>query len=224
MSDRFSLADYLRHLAYFEGQSSDVIDQLAEVAVLRQAIAGETLFLEGDPSSGLWMIASGRVKVYKLNDKGQEHVLRIFGENDTFNDISALDGGTNPANAAALSDSVLWMLPAQAFRDLILSDSAFAMRVIQVLSGRVRQLVGHIEDLTLYSVVVRVARLLMKQAEDPALSGTGVTRAALAAHLATTPQTISSALRELETSGAIEFDRHQIRIVREDLLRSIAIL
>jgi DNA-binding MarR family transcriptional regulator len=73
-------------------------------------------------------------------------------------------------------------------------------------------------------VVVRVARLLLKQVEDPALSGAGVTRAALAAHLATTPQTISTALRDLEVAGAIEFDRHQIRIVREDLLRAIAML
>lgn len=224
MTNSFSLVDYLRHLPYFEGQSATVISQLADAAQPRQASAGETLFLEGDLSAGLWMIASGRVKVYKLNPEGQEHILRIFGENDTFNDISALDGGANPANAAALSDSVLWVLPAQAFRDLILRDSAFAMRVIQVLSGRVRRLVGQIEDLTLYSVVVRVARLLLKQAEDPALSGTGVTRAALAAHLATTPQTISTALRELEETGAIEFDRHQIRIIREDLLRSIAML
>ncbi len=224
MTNPFSLEEYLRHLAYFEGQSTPVIRQLAEAAQPRQAAAGETLFLEGDSSAGLWMIVWGRVKVYKLNPEGQEHILRIFGENDTFNDISALDGGANPANAAALSDSMLWVLPAQVFRDFILSDSAFAMRVIQVLSGRVRRLVGQIEDLTLYSVVVRVARLLLKQAEDPALSGIGVTRAALAAHLATTPQTISTALRELEVAGAIEFNRHQIRIVREDLLRSIAMM
>lgn len=76
----------------------------------------------------------------------------------------------------------------------------------------------------MYSVTVRVARLLLNQVDDPALSGTGVTRAALAAHLATTPQTISTALREIEITGAIEFDRHQIRILREDLLRSIAML
>lgn len=224
MSKPFSPTDYLRQLAYFEGQSSDVIHQLAEAAQPRQASAGETLFLEGDPSAGLWMLVSGRVKIYKLNPQGQEHILRIFGENDTFNDISALDGGANPANAAALSDSMFWVLPAQIFRDLILSDAYFAMHVIQVLSGRVRGLVRQIEDLTLYSVVVRVARLLLKQVEDPALSGTGVTRAALAAHLATTPQTISTALRELEAAGTIAFDRHQIRILREDLLRSIAML
>jgi CRP-like cAMP-binding protein len=224
MSSAFSVANYLRHLAYFEGQSDTLLMQLADAAAPRQVSAGETLFLDGEPSAGLWMIEMGRVKVYKLNPEGQEHILRIFGDNDTFNDISALDGGPNPANAAALSDSRLWVLPAHIFRDLIVRDSAFSLRVIQVLAGRVRGLVRQIEDLTLYSVTVRVARMLLKQVEDPALTGTGVTRAALAAHLATTPQTISTALRELEGTGAIEFDRHQIRILREDLLRSIAML
>lgn len=224
MSQQFPLTSHLQRLAYFEGQSASVLARLAETAVLRQAAAGETLFFEGEPSAGLWMIESGRVKVYKLNAEGQEHILRIFGDGDTFNDISAFDGGVNPANAAALSASRLWVLSPQVFSDLILADSAFALRVIRVLSGRVRGLVRQIEDLTLYSVTVRVARLLLKQVEDPALSGTGVTRATLAAHLATTPQTISTALRELESTGAIQFDRHQIQIVREDLLRSIALL
>lgn len=170
------------------------------------------------------MIERGRVKIYKLNPNGQEHVLRILGERDTFNDIGALDGGMNPANAAALSDVVTWVLPSDELRTTILNDGAFAYTVIKALSTRVRGLVRQIEDLTLYSVVVRLARFLLQQSEDPALSGPGVTRIAIAAHLATTPQTISIALRELEEAGAIQFDRHRIVIIREDLLRSIAML
>lgn len=224
MPPPFQLTTYLQRLPYFHQLTPEVIARVAGTASARQAAAGETLFLEGEPSAGLWLIETGRVKIYKLNTEGQEHILRFLGDNDTFNDISALDGGTNPANAAALSETKLWVLPSVVFRELIVTDSAFALRVIQMLSGRVRGLVRQIEDLTLYSVIVRVARLLIQQTEQPALTGPGVTRAALASYLATTPQTISTALRELEETGAIEFDRHQIRIVREDLLRSIAML
>lgn len=218
------LTEHLRRSAYFEGQSPWLAEQVAAHALQRSATVGETLFLEGEPSSGLWIVQRGRVKVYKLNPQGQEHILHIFGDGDTFNDISAFDGGVNPASAAALSDSQLWVLPAAVFQDCIRSDGAFALRVVQVLSGRVRGLIQQIENLTLYPVTVRLARLLLNQVEEPALSGTGVTRVALAAHLATTPQTISTALREIELTGAIEFDRHRIRILQEDLLRSIAML
>ena len=220
----FSLSAHLSQLAYFEGQNPIIIERMVNSAVAHTASAGEILFLEGEPAAGLWMIQTGRVKIYKLNPQGQEHILRIFGDDDTFNDISAFDGGANPANAAALSDTKLWVFPTQVFQDCIQNDGTFALRVVQVLSGRVRGLIRQIENLTLYSVTVRVARLLLNQVDDPALSGTGVTRVALAAHLATTPQTISTALREIELTGAIEFDRHQIRILKEDLLRSIAML
>lgn len=97
-----------------------------------------------------------------------------------------------------------------------------ALNVIRFLAGWVRSLVGQIEDLALYSVIVRLSRFLLKQAEDTSLSGPGITRTAIAAHLNTTPQTINVLLRELEASGAIEFDRHHLRIIREDILRSIA--
>jgi len=220
MTEGAGLAALLSSLPYLHGQPPALSATLAAAAIPRSAEAGEILFLEGEASAGLWLIEGGRIKVYKLNPSGQEHILRIFGDRDTFNDVTALDGGPNPANAAALSACRLWILPTAALQTLLLEHPAFALRVVQVLSGRVRQ----IEDLTLYSVTVRVARLLLKQVEDPALTGSGVTRAALAAHLATTPPTISTALRELEIAGAIAFDRHTIQIVDAPLLRSIALL
>jgi CRP-like cAMP-binding protein len=118
----------------------------------------------------------------------------------------------------------LWLVPSPIIHHVLQQDSRLALNVIRLLAGRVRSLVSQIEDLALYSVIVRLARFLLKQAEDPSLSGPGVTRTAIAAYINTTPQTVSVALRELEINGAIEFDRHRIRIVHEDKLRSIAML
>ena len=146
------------------------------------------------------------------------------GDGNAFNEIAALDGGANPANATALSETSVWLIAAAALDAALAADAALARRVIRLLAGRVRGLVHQIEDLALYGVVVRLARFLLRQLEDPALSGPGVTRAAIAAYLATTPETISRALRTLEDSGAIRFDRHRILIVREDLLRDLAAL
>ncbi len=220
----FSREAYLRSLVYFDGLDDSTLAALAGQLQRRTYAAGEIIFFDGDPAAGLWIIERGRVKVFKLNPEGTEHVLRLFGDNDTFNDIGALDGGSNPANAGALSDCVIWMLPAQTLIDAVIHNPRLAHNVIRVLAARVRGLIGQMEDLALYSVTVRLARFLLKQLDDPALSGPGVTRTAIAAHLATTPQTISNVLRSLEESGAISFDRHRIFIEREDLLRTIAML
>lgn len=224
IGDMPELPARLASLLYFEDLNRSELEHIAKQMVVRRFTPGEAIFWEGDPAAGLWLVESGSVKIYKLNPEGEEHILHILGEGNTFNDIAALDGGANPANAAALSQVQVWLLPTDVLNEAMQANSQLAIKFVRVLARRVRSLVGQIEDLALYSVIVRLARFLIRQLEDPALSGPGVTRTAIAAHINTTPQTISNALRSLEEAGAIRFDRHQITIVREDILRSIAAL
>lgn len=221
---RISLREFLPTLVYFEELPGSLIDRLAQASIHRRYEAGEVIFLENELATGLWIVEKGRIKIYKISPDGIEHILHILGPRDTFNDIATFDGGSNPADAAALSETHVNIIPADVLIGLVAEDGDFALKVVRVLANRVRTLVSKIENLALYSVIVRLSRFLLSQIENPSLSGPGVTRTAIAAHLATTPQTISNALRELEHAGAIEFDRHRIWIVDEARLRSIAML
>jgi CRP-like cAMP-binding protein len=221
---RETLADYLRSRVYFESLSDEHLHWLANQCQRQTYAVDETIFLENDPSRGMWMIEQGRVKVYKLNPEGEEHIMHLLGPGNTFNEVSAFDAGNNPANAGTLTEAAVWLLPSEALNHLLSVDNALARKVIKLLASRVRNLVGQLEDLALYSVTIRLARFLLKQLEDPALSGPGVTRANIAAHLATQPETISRALRSLEQAQAIRFDRHRIVITDEKLLRTLAAL
>lgn len=219
-----SAAAHLSASPYFDQLAGSEIEMLAQRCIRHSFDAGEIIFLEGDPSAGLWLIAQGSVKVFKVNPDGEEHILHLLGAGKTFNDIAALDGGPNPANAAALNAVVVWLLPVAIMHDLLANNNQLAVKVIGLLTARVRNLVNQVEDLALYTVQIRLARFLLKQAEDPSLSGPGITRAAIAAHLATTPESVSRILRSLEEAGAIQFNRHEIIIVSEKLLRAIAAL
>lgn len=218
------LARFLQGRVYFDDLHPATLALLAGQSVRRTFAPGEMIIIEGEPTSGLWMIESGRVRIFKVSPGGTELVLHLLGEGETFSDISALDGGENAASAAALSPVIAWLLPVETLREAMAKDNALALNVIRGLTARIRRLVGKIEDLSLYSVTVRLARFLLDQVADPSLSGPGVTRTAIAAYLNTTPQTISNVLRELEQAGAIRFDRHRIMIVREDILREIALV
>lgn len=220
-----TITSYIGSISYFDGIAEDELDYVTKHSVMRTYSAGEMIFWEGELASGLWIVEEGHVKIYKLNPDGGEHILHLRGPGKTFNDIAALDGGNNPANAAALSPTTrLWLIPAEVITYVLTHNAQVALNVIRLLAVRVRSLVGQIEDLALYSVMVRLARFLLKQAIDPSLSGPGVTRTAIAAHIHTTPQTISNVLRSLEDSGAIRFDRQRIIIEKEEVLRSIAML
>lgn len=219
----FSLAACLSRHPYFRSLKPESLAALVRAATVREFAAEEILFLEGDPSAGLWVVERGRVKIYLLSLEGREHILHLPGPGDSFNDISALDGGPNPANAAALTPVTAWVIGTQDLRAMLHSDPALALAALEVLTARVRSLVRQLEDLALYSVPARLARFLLAHMDDPPAERPAVTRAAIAAHLATTPESVSRALRMLEAAGAIRFDRHRIVIVNADLLRALAL-
>jgi CRP/FNR family transcriptional regulator len=220
-----TITSYIGSISYFDGIADDEIAHVAENSLVRTYAAGEPIFWEGEPANGLWVVEEGHVKIYKLNPDGGEHILHLRGPGKTFNDVAALDGGSNPANAAALSpEARVWLIPSEVITYVLTHNSRVALNVIHLLAVRVRTLVAQIEDLALYSVMVRLARFLLKQATDPSLRGPGVTRTAIAAHINTTPQTLSNILRSLEEAGAIRFDRQRVIIVEERILQSIALL
>lgn len=217
-----STAGRLRRLPYFAHAAEAQIEALAARAVPRPFMPGETLFIEGEPSAGLWLLERGRVKAFKLSPEGGEYVMRIFGPGDTFNDLAALDGAPNAISAGAITDGSAWVIPAADFAAALAADHALALAVVRSLVARQRQLVAQAEDLALRPVTARLARFLLQQVANPALAHPAVTRALIATHLATTSESISRSLRSLESAGAIRFDRHNIIITNLDMLKELA--
>jgi CRP/FNR family transcriptional regulator len=215
---QLSLPPLMRQISYFAHVAEPKLNRLAEQAILRSFAPGQIIFLETNESAGLWILEKGRVKAYKLSPDGQEYILRFFGPGDTFNDLAALDYGPNSASTMAITDVKAWVIPAEIFIAALEHDHELCMGVLQGLVGRVRELVSRVEDLALRPVTARLARFLLEQVEDPTLAHPAVTRALIASHLATTPESISRSLRALESTGAIRFDRHRIIIENPDIL------
>lgn len=217
------LLAFIRQIPYLAVLSEDVQQQLSQQMRRFEYLQGAVLFLEGETSEGLWIVEEGAIKISKLNSEGTEYILHLIAEGNTFNDIAALDGSSYPATASALSDAVCWVIPYSTIQNVLQQYPSAAQVAIKMLTTRVRSLVEELEALALYSVTARLARYLLKQAES-ASSEDGITRAAIAAHLATTPESISRSLRSLEQNGAIRFNRHEIEIVRIDILHALAFL
>jgi CRP/FNR family transcriptional regulator len=217
MSDS-SLLLLIQRIPFFSRIPENHLSRLVDGAIRRSFSSGQIIFLEGEESSGLWIVEKGRVKAYKLSPDGREYILRFFGPGDTFNDLAALDNAPNAASTMAVTEVAAWVIPADVFTAALQADHELCLAVLQGLVGRVRELVGRVEDLALRPVTARLARFLLEQVEDPATAHPAVTRALIASHLATTPESISRSLRALESAGAIRFDRHRIIIENPDIL------
>lgn len=220
----FSVESILRQHPYFTHLNDPVMARLARQAVRRTFTANEMIFLEGEASAGLWLLEDGRVKAYKLSPDGQEYVMTFFAPGSSFNDLAALDGAQNPVSTMAVTAVAAWNIPSVVFVEALQTDHDMCRAVLQGLVGRVRHLVGRVEDLALRPVTARLARFLLQQVENPTLADPAITRALIAQHLATTPESISRSLRVLEEAGAIRFDRHRIMVVDTNVLQQQAML
>lgn len=212
----------LHDLPYFRVLALDELQTLAQQATRRSFACSEMLFLHGEPSAGLWVIEHGRVKIFRVSNDGREHILRIVGPGESFNDIPALDGDSNAASSIALSDGSAWVLTSDVLLTTIRTNPDLAVSTIRVLTARTRELVEQLQDLALHSVVSRLARFLLDQRDRETLAAPEVTRSTIALHLATTPESISRALRKLEATGAIHYDRQAIAVINPDMLNTIA--
>ncbi len=211
--NRDELLGLLGALAYFKGLDEPTLRELARGAVWREYAAGQVVFMEAETSSGLHYLVSGWLKAVKYSAEGREQVLRFLGPGETFNEIGAFANRPNPATCIALEEAGVWLLPRETIARLLQEKPQMAQRLIENMADRVIDLVNLVTDLSLRSVTGRLARLLLDESRDDVLyRPRWHTQAELAARLGAVPDVVQRALRKLEGEGAIQVERHEIRI------------
>lgn len=207
-------SEQLQRVPYFAGLDAATVQALAGLATWHEYAPGAVVFLEGDSNTGLYSVHSGWVKVVKFSLDGREQVLRYFGPGEVFNEIGIFLARPNPATAIALEHSVLWQLHRTALQPVLTVRPDLLLQVMANMADRIVYLAGMVADLSLHTVEVRLARLLLDAAPDGALVRQAwLTQSELAARLGAAPDVLSRALRALADAGLIHFDRRQITIL-----------
>lgn len=212
--NRNTLYEQLQHTPYFAGLDAETLHRLAALATWHEYAPGAIVFLEGDINTGLYSVHTGWVKVVKFSPDGREQVLRYIGAGELFNEIGVFLARPNPATAIALEQSVLWRLHRSLLQPLLTARPDLLLHVMANMADRITYLAGMVADLSLHTVEVRLARLLLDEAIDGALvRHAWLTQAELAARLGTVPDVLSRALRTLADADLIRVERKQITVL-----------
>ena len=210
----------LKQIPYFASLPDSEVRELAAGLRERHYHAGQVIFLKGDPCQGLCIVLSGRVRTVTTSAEGREQVLKVFGRGRTFSDIPVFDDGPLPADAVAVTESTIAVIPQRHLLDLLRRHPDVCIDVIRLFASRLRAYKGMIEDLSLRDVVARVARLLLDSArgqttlvEDSASLRLRYTQDEIAAMVGSVREVVQRALKTLEQAGLIEMARGQIRII-----------
>ncbi len=212
-------ADTLRQVPIFSGLSDAEFSFLTARVLERRFSAGELIFSEGEACAGLFVVQSGNVRIFKSSASGREQVLSIDGAGSSIAELPVFDGGSYPASAEALSDTTLLFVSKQDFQSMCLQHPQVALKVLRIVGGRLRRLVGIIEELSFTTVRSRLAALLVRLAKSEvkkSKDGHTITLPAhnqeLAAQIGTVRELVSRNLSRFQSEGLIKMDGREIII------------
>lgn len=219
----------LAEIRIFATFPTEDLELIAACMVPGQYGRGELVFRQGDPGTSLYVIESGRVKIRIVSPEGQELVLAILGPGDFFGELAVLDGQPRSADVVALEACRLLVLHRHDLRRDLEARPHLALQLLSVLSQRLRQVDGVLQDAAFLDLPGRLARVLLRLAAnhgEPSPAGTVIpvrlTQVELAGMIGGTRESVSKWMRTFERRGLLRRRGRRITLTNADGLRALA--
>ena len=217
--------DIIAAIPIFNGIPEDQMAAIKKIAITKRFNKGEVIFSEGDAGNGFFVIAQGRVKIFKVSAEGKEHILHIYGYGQPFGEVPVFAGQKFPANAQALEKTIAIFLPRSDIVDLVAANPSLALNMLAVMSQKLRQFSIQIENLSLKEIPARLASYLIFLAEEQAADDVvklNISKGQLASILGTIPETLSRIFAKLSGQNLIRVDGKKITLLNREGLEDLA--
>jgi len=198
-----------KHVTLIHALLSDEGTPLREVMEIVQLADGEILFNRGDPGDAFYIIESGQVRIFTLDEEGQELTLNTLGPQEAFGELALLDDRPRSASAAALGDTTVRRLRRKEFLSRVHASPELTQTVINLISQRARHMTDYIERLAHWARLVAEGHY--NQAMASIQAEEGVTDRALAA-VGDAVKSMIKAVREREEKLKQEVTQLRIEI------------
>lgn len=215
------LVAQLKRAVLFDGLDQDDLNRLAGIAREVSLSTGDTLFDQGDESDGLYVIATGIVRIYLTADDTREATINLLEDGETIGEIALLDGLPRSAGAAALTDTKLIFIPREPFLNLLDESGTLAKQIILTLCERLRAANAQVDQAIFHDLRHRLMVLLRQLAiihghveKDVAVVDLELTQGTLAQMLGASREAVNKQLRALAKEGRLEMDGPRIRVFR----------
>lgn len=207
--------DILRNIPIFQSLTVEELQRIWEIVIQRNMPKKTVIFHEGTEKESVYFIHEGLVKTFKTDDNGHEQIVSILGSGDMFPHTGLFNRDTYPATAETLVDSVLLAIPVQSFERLLWDKPGISIKVMQVLSDKVKELQEALQQITGQDVRDRAISFLLKLAENNGVFRQGrvhievpITNQEFANAIGTTRETINRIITQLRKAGLLETNRN----------------
>jgi CRP/FNR family cyclic AMP-dependent transcriptional regulator len=186
---------------------------LSGCSITRKYSKNTILINEGDLSDSLYIILSGKVKVYLSDENGKEVLLSILGPGEYFGELALLDAEPRSASVMTTEPSRISVVTKSDYQRCIAAHPEIAFDLIQVLAHRIRVLTDNVKNLALLDVYGRVARTLLNMAiecDGKLVIQHRLTHQDIASMVGASREMVSRIMKDLATGGYIKVKDKQI--------------
>lgn len=219
--------EYLAKIPLFMDLSPDDLQTIGQLARVRNYKKSMLIFMEGEPGEALYFIVTGKVKISKATKDGREQILHILQPGDVFAEVVLMDGGPYPATAEVIESGQIGMLVNADVENLIRTNSEIAVKLLKILSKRLRLAQIQVRDLALKDTYGRLASMLLmlgkdhgEETADGVKIDLPLNRQELANLIGTTRETVTRVLGDFKKYKCIDLDKQAIIITNEDKLKT----
>ena len=210
---------YLENFNILKALSKSEMMKLNERTKMRNCHKNEVIYLPYEKSNTIYFLKEGKVKISSVSEDGREMIHAILGQGEIFGELAITDQSERKQIAEATEDALVCSIDVNEFSEFMRSNSRLNLSITKAIGFRLRKIQARLESLWFKSAPERIRSFIKDLADehgrdvgDEKSVNLNLTHQEIASLTATTRQTVTSTLNDLEKKGIIIYDRKRILI------------
>lgn len=194
------------HVPIFNHLEEEQMDEIMETTQSVSYKKGEILYHAGDPSDSLYIVHTGKIRIYRISDSGKEQLVRILKPGDFTGELALFRETLHESYAEAMEVTKVCMIQRKDLQEFLMKYPSISLKILSEFSNRLEESEKQTTRFATEKVETRIAQFLAEciSEENRHEFVLPMSKKDLASYLGTTPETISRRLSDLEEQGLIK--------------------
>jgi len=213
---------YLKTVDIFRDLSEEELAALESSITTVPCAMGKIFYGPEDSGEALFIIKEGKIQLYRISSEGRKLVTATLGPGTVFGEMTLIGQGMYDSYAEATEKCAVYKMERGDVEQLLLDKPAVALRILEVLGRRLREVEARLEDVAFKTVAGRLASLLLRLTKEHGRIIRGLTHQNLADDIGTHRETATQTLTRFRAEGLVQTGRKRIEILDPEGLQQIA--
>ena len=185
---------------------------------------GQVIYDQDQPSTSIYLVIDGKVKVCRMADDGRQVVVDIYQADEFFGESAFLSASTRDEQALALEGTKVMTWTTAEIEDLVTHRPRLAIALLQILVQRSIEFGNRIESFSVDNIARRLARTLIRfserlghGAEDGSVQMMPFTHELLSQYVGTSREIVTHYMNQFRRQGYLRYSRKGIMLYRDAL-------